>query len=311
MDSQDRRMRLTVGAVPYYWPRRTLLQFYADLADSAADTLVLGETVCSRRHEMKPDDWLSLGRDLQAAGKRVVIATQVLVQSEADLRVLRRFAAQDIEVEAGDASALRLLAREGRPFVLGPHINVYSWAALQEHAGLGATHWVAPVELALDTVAQVNPPHERVQGSNGPVSTEVFAFGRLPLAFSARCFTARHHRLDKDHCEFRCLDDPDGLLLATEDGKPFLVLNGIQTQSAGLQCLVSHRAALMQAGVDSLRLSPCSHGFADVVGCFERVMNEQGSAAEAMAQLRAMGLPGELVDGYARGHAGLEAVEVA
>ena len=53
------RLRLTVGPVQYYWTRPTLTQFYADVAESPADTVVLGEAVCSRRHEMKLDDWLA------------------------------------------------------------------------------------------------------------------------------------------------------------------------------------------------------------------------------------------------------------
>ena len=31
---------------------------------------------------------------------------------------------------------------------------------------------------------------------------EVFAWGRMPLAHSARCFTARHHGRGKDDCGF-------------------------------------------------------------------------------------------------------------
>ena len=64
------------------------------------------------------------------------------------------------------------------------------------------------------------------------LETEVFAYGRLPLAFSARCFTARHRNLPKDDCRFSCIDHPDGLLMETREKQPFLVLNGIQTQSA-------------------------------------------------------------------------------
>ena len=86
------RFGLTIGPVLYYWPRETLLHFYADIAESTADTVVLGEVTCSRRHEMKPADWLALAHDLAAAGKQVVLGTQILVESEADLRVLRRVA---------------------------------------------------------------------------------------------------------------------------------------------------------------------------------------------------------------------------
>jgi collagenase-like PrtC family protease len=304
------RMSLTIGPVLYYWPRTSLLGFYADIAESPADTVVLGEVVCSRRHEMKLDDWLDLARDLAGAGKEVVLATQALIESESDLRTLRRIAANgDLLVEAGDASALNVLSEAGAPFVLGPHINVYSRPALVEHADLGAVRWVAPAELALDAVAAVNPvdaPVTRRADPSRPIDTEVFAYGRLPLAFSARCFTARHHRLSKDQCDFRCRDDADGLLLSTDDGRPFLVLNGIQTQSAAQHCLVGDAAALRAAGVSRLRLSPQSGRFADVVASFDNVMNRGADAGEALELLGRIALPGGLANGYAHRRPGLE-----
>lgn len=296
----QQRMALTIGPVLYYWPRETLLHFYAEVAESPADTVVLGEVVCSRRHEMQLADWLSLARDLAGGGKEVVLATQALVESEADLRLLRRIAGQgDFIVEAGDASALNLLSQAGAKYVLGPHINVYSRAALVEHAMAGAMRWVAPVELPLHGIGRMNAPR--------PVlPTEVFGWGRLPLAFSARCFTARHHRLSKDQCGFRCRDDADGLLLSTTDEQPFLVINGIQTQSAALQCLVAEGDALRAAGVSRLRLSPSSVRFAEVVQIFDQVMNHGASPDAALVALDAMSLPGGLSDGFARARPGLE-----
>ncbi len=50
------RLALTVGPVLYHWPRQTLLDFYAGIADSVADAVVLGETVCARRRELRLDD---------------------------------------------------------------------------------------------------------------------------------------------------------------------------------------------------------------------------------------------------------------
>lgn len=302
------RIALTVGPVLYYWPRRTLLDFYAGIATSAADTVVLGEVVCSRRHEMKTEDWLALARDLAACGKEVVLASQALLESAADLRAMHRWADQDaFLVEAGDASALRALA--GRPFVLGPHINVYSQPALREHAQLGATRWVAPVELGLDALALINPPASPVCGGpqrDQPVATEVFAFGRLPLAFSARCFTARHLHLNKDECAFRCIEHPDGLLLDTTEGQPFLALNGIQTQSAAQHCLIGDAAALRGAGVSRARLSPTSQHFDRVIELFDEVFNHAADPHEAATELAALSLPGGLVNGYAHRRPGLE-----
>ena len=295
-----RDFELCVGPVLYYWPRDMLMRFYAEVAESTADSIVLGEVVCSRRHEMKTSDWLDLARDLRATGKEVVLATQALIESDADLRVLRRIAEQgDYLVEAGDASAINVLTQLNAKFSLGPHINVYSAAALREYLRLGATRWVAPVELPLGAVAAT-----RVAAPALP--TEVFAFGRLPLAFSARCFTARHHRLSKDQCEFRCRDDDDGLLLSTTDGQPFLVLNGIQTQSAAQQCLLGERSALRAAGVSRLRLSPTSQGFTRAISVFDDVMNGGGDVAAALEAIDNSSPPGGLANGFAQGRAGIE-----
>jgi collagenase-like PrtC family protease len=295
-----RDFEITVGPVQYYWSRSDLMAFYANVAESSAGTVVLGEVVCSRRHEMKVQDWLALARDLRSSGKEVILATQALVEAEADIRVIRRIADQgEFLVEAGDASALSILTEMRVSFVLGPHINVYSKQALREYVRMGAVRWVAPIELSLAAVATVH-------ADEVDLPTEAFAYGRMPLAFSARCFTARHHRLSKDQCEFRCRDDDDGLLLSTSDGRPFLVLNGIQTQSAGLQCLITERAELLATGVSRLRLSPTSKNFSDVVEAFELVMNRGGDAGDALLALDAVSPPGGLVNGFAAGRPGVD-----
>jgi len=305
---------LALGPVTYYWTRASLTEFYAEVADSAAQTVYLGETVCSRRREMKAEDWFDLARDLKAAGKDVVLSAQVLVESESDLRLLRRLAENgEFQVEANDAAAVRLLAGRG-PFVLGPHINIYSRDALCEYAGLGPSRWVAPLELSIDSVAAINPATDPVlAGSEGgaAIETEIFAFGRMPLAFSARCFTARHYHLQKDDCAFRCIEHPDGLLLSSRDGEPFLAMNGIQTQSAGTHCLIGEREALSRAGIRRLRLSPQSQNFAAIVRCFDGVFNRGGSATEAAAMLDQFCLPGGLVNGYAAGLSGKDWSPVA
>ncbi|MDE2396180.1 MAG: U32 family peptidase [Burkholderiales bacterium] len=294
------RLRLTVGPVLYHWPRETLLAFYEAVAETAADTVVIGESICARRREMRLADWLAVGRELKAAGKEVVLVSQALIESEADLRLIERQAEQqEFAVEAGDASALQILA--GRvPLVLGPHLNIYSREALHEHADLGATRWVAAVELALDAMALINPPAAPVRTPEGrPITTEAWGFGRLALAFSARCFTARHHGSSRDDCEQRCGADPDGLALETGEKQPFLVLNGTQTQSAAVHNLIGEAAALRAAGVASLRLSPCAQGFTQVVADFEAALNAGGLSADPRETWQSLGVPGPFSNGYA------------
>jgi len=84
------RLGLTIGPVLYHWPRQALMDFYAEVVETAADTVVIGEVVCARRRELRLPDWLALGRDLAAAGKTVVLAAQALIETEADLRLLER-----------------------------------------------------------------------------------------------------------------------------------------------------------------------------------------------------------------------------
>jgi collagenase-like PrtC family protease len=290
-------MNLSLGPLLYYWSRDDVLAFYAEAANWPVARIYLGESVCSRRHLLRLPDWLALAEQLAAAGKEVALSTQTLIESESDLKTLRRIVSDGrFWVEANEWGAVRLLSEAGVPFVAGPTLNVYNPETLAVLAGLGATRWLPPVEMSRATLASL-------LGQAPPgIETEVFAYGRLPLAYSARCFTARHYNLPKDDCQFRCLDHPDGLPLATREGAPFLTLNGIQTQSAGVYSLIGELDALGELGVASLRLSPQSRHMGRVIAAFQAALAGEGGAVDALARV----MPGTAVDGYWHGRAGLE-----
>src|SRR5512134_62813 len=291
-------MKLALGPNLYYWPREKLLSFYAEMADSAADIVYLGEVVCSRRHELRLPDWIALAKDLAGAGKEAVLSTQALVESESDLKILRKLAQNgEFRVEANEMGAVRLLM--GMPFVAGPHLDVYNPQTLAFLADMGARRWVMPMEMSREMLAGIQA--ERPAG----METEVFAYGRMPLAFSAGCFTTRHYNRQKDDCQFSCLDHPLGLLLKTAEGQPFLVLNGIQTQSAKVQNLLPHLADLEAAGVDVLRVSPQPEHAAEILALFRDAMEGRMSGAEAFEQSRPL-MPDAPCDGYWFGRAGFE-----
>mgnify|MGYP002718351307 CR=1 FL=1 len=98
---------------------------------------------------------------------------------------------------------------------------------------------------------------------------EVIAWGRLPLSFSARCFTARALDVAKDQCGFRCIDYPDGMPLATREGRPFLRINGIQVQGEETTDLGPELPSLAALGVDLLRIYPQAEGTREIVERFD------------------------------------------
>jgi collagenase-like PrtC family protease len=300
----EMEMKLSLGPILYYWTQEKLQEFYEGIAATPVDIVYLGETVCSRRHIMRLPDWLEVAKMLAAAGKTVVLSTQTLIESESDLKSLRRITENsDFSVEANDMGAVHRLA--GRiPFIAGPYLNIYNPQTLSLVASLGAQRWVVPVEMSHEALQPLQ------QSRPAGMETEVFSYGRLPLAFSSRCFTARFHNLPKDDCRFLCNEDPDGKTMRTREGKPFLAINGTQTQSALVYNLIGDLDSLRNAGVDAVRISPQSEHTMEIIGLFHDSIEKRISPELAMQKIEKM-MPEAACNGYWHGHPGMEKLFLA
>ena len=292
--------KLALGPILYYWSKQQTEEFYQQVANTGVDIVYLGETVCSKRRIMRSKDWYRIGKQLQAQGKTVILSTLTLLEAASELGALKRLCKESpFLIEANDIAAVQILNQLGKPFVTGPSVNIYNSRTLQKLVDKGLRRWTLPVELSATELAEF----QRHRPDN--VETEVFAWGRMPLAYSARCFTARAENLQKDDCQFRCLDYPDGLLLSTRENEPFLCINGIQTQSARTVNLLGEIDRFIDLGVDVLRISPQSHNTMDIIDRFTEVLNEPQSPKRFDTLLQSW-MPTTACNGYWKGDAGME-----
>lgn len=296
-------MKLSLGPILTYWPRDRVFGFYEEMATLPVEIVYLGETVCSRRHELRIDDWFDVARRLAMAGKQVVLSSQTLIESESDLKMLRKIVGNgQFLIEANDMGAVRLLAGHKLPFVAGPALNVFNGATLGILREAGACRWVMPPESSRAQLSAL------LADGYGEIETEVFAHGRLPLAYSARCFTARRFNLQKDTCEFKCIEFPDGMALKTREGEVFLTLNGTQTQSAKIYNLLLDMPSMCAMGVDVLRISPQSSHMSQVVNLFRRCADGNVTPDEAWRDV-GQWLDTATCNGFWHGRPGLELVQ--
>lgn len=264
-------MKLSLGPVLFYWSRERLLNFYADMAEQPLDIIYLGETVCSKRRAMSLDSWLGLARELRECSRaELVLSGLTLVEASSELSSLKRLCDNgELLVEANDIGAVQLLRERRAPFVAGPALNLYNAHALSELIDCGMRRWVPPVEISRhllqDCLHQLD-----VLGRQRP-QVELFAYGHLPLAYSARCFTARAENRPKDDCRFCCLNYPEGIPMYSQENQALFTLNGIQTMSAEVCNLLPDYPEMAATGIDALRLSPRYEGMSSIIQSFSEV----------------------------------------
>lgn len=288
-------MQITLGPLLYYWPRETTLAFYQAVAASAVDRVYLGETVCTKRRELTAADYLAVADMLQQAGKEVVLSTLALISDAAELDQLEPLLQSGMLIEANDIGVVQRCRELGRSFVAGPALNVYNKATIEVLLNAGMVRWLPPVELPRQQLATLLSDCETA-GLRDRFEVELFTWGYLPLAYSARCFTARSENRPKDACKKCCINYPEGRTVVSQDSTELLRLNGIQSQSAKRQNLLAELGN-WHGLIDGVRLSLSTPDLAPIE-----------LARQQRQQPQPLALSSDECNGYWFGEAGMSAV---
>ena len=220
------------------------------------------------------------------------MSTLTLIEADSELkRLMRVCKGSEYLVEANDFAAINIMSKQNKAFVIGPNVNIYNAPSLNMLAKKGLKRWCFPVELSRVAL------QDTIKEKDKNIEVEVFVFGNLPLAFSARCFTARAYNIDKDACKHKCLDHKEGLLLSTQENKPFLIMNGIQTMSANSLNLIGQVEIMREIGVDIIRVSPQFTDTRKIIKIFKNRAENLIDSNTATEKLRLLN-SGPYCDGY-------------
>lgn len=294
-------IELSLGPLLFNWSEEKRRDFYARIADETPiDTVYLGEAVCSKRLPFFADSILETAERLQRAGKRVVLSSLALPVSPSERQLCRDIAETGFRVEVNDLTALAFMPRPGA-FHVGPFVNVYNESTLRQLAEYGATSICLPPELPFSSIRELTQAALPLA-----VDCEVWAFGRVPLAISGRCYHARVNGLTKDSCQFVCARDEDGLDVKSLNEGRLFAINGVQTLSQSYYNLLSNIEALVEAGIASFRLSPHSCDMVGVSGIFRCRLDGAMSADEAQYLVSDLCPDIEFSNGFLFGEKGVQ-----
>ncbi|MBI5453106.1 MAG: U32 family peptidase [Deltaproteobacteria bacterium] len=294
-------MELTLGPILFDWKRDEVLRFYDEAADLPVDRVYVGEVVCTKKLGLDLDDVASIIRKLESAGKKVTLSSLAVVSNEDELSFTRRLVGLHGSIEANDISVLNIVDASAKEVFAGPHITSYNAPSIEFLKSIGVARVTFPVELSRESMAYA------IKETN--IYGEAFAHGKVPLAFSWRCYTSRAYGLSKTECRHHCAKYPDGMELKTVDGGPVFTVNGTSLLSADVYTLVESVEDLNEIGVRALRVSPQKEGTKTITGVFRQRIEGRLGPDEGLAELKALG--GRFCNGWYSGSAGKDYMERA
>lgn len=296
-------MEITLGPVLFEWRQDEIMRFYEEAAKMDVDRVYVGEVVCTRKIGLRFNDIEAIIKTLQDAGKKVTLSSLAVISNEDELEFTRKLLSYGCSVEANDMAVFNMADPGESEIFAGPHITSYNVPTIEFLKSVGVKRVAFPVELPKESI-EYNIKRTGIFG-------EVFAHGKMPLAFSWRCYTSRAFGLTKTGCRHDCMKFADGMELKTVEGEPLFCINGTSILSASTCSLVELVEDLKTIGVQAIRISPQYKNTARIAEVFRARLNGTLGPAEGLKELKAI-TEGSFSNGWYHGGAGkdyLQAVQ--
>ena len=182
-------MKLSLGPALLLAPGSRVKKFYEQAAHAPFDVVYLGGSVFQTKRAQTgrlAGNRQSPGGNRQTGGAFNPDPDRGGVGTENAQKICKTSDAENgWIIEANDMAAVALLSESGQPFVAGPNLNIYNHHSLDRLIQSGAVRWVPPWRWTKPSLGTL------LEALEGEIETELFGYGYLPLAHSARCYTAR------------------------------------------------------------------------------------------------------------------------
>lgn len=274
-------MELTLGPILFEWKKEEVDRFYEEVRDMDVDRVYVGEVICTKKLGLSPSSVEKTVRPLEASGKKVTLSSLAIVSNEQELEYTRNMVSMHSSIEANDMSVLNIANTGEKEVFSGPHITSYNAPSIEFLKSIGIKRVTFPVELPKESIVH-NIRHTSVD-------SEVFAHGKVPLAFSWRCYTSRAFGLTKTDCRHHCARYPDGMEIKTMDGEPVFSINGTSLLSARTYTLMEYVEELKDIGVKAVRVSPQYKNTGKILELFRKRIAGLLGPEEGMAKLEELG----------------------
>ena len=179
-------MPIIIDSTPFHWDKATTLAFYESATELAADTFVLGDTLCAANSVLSWEEWQAIGAKLKQAGKQVIYSTMAFHKANMSVAKLHKLIVNGdtpLEIASNFMLLMRRDSRAISAFCTAREMDITNEYRCQQLMNSGAMF--IPIHTAAD-IKQVQQQIDKLS-SYTCVNFDVMVHGDLSLENLPEC----------------------------------------------------------------------------------------------------------------------------